>query len=135
MLTRIFAAMGFAWAVKSRSIDDLETLRASLVALARPGVQLSGEAYRVIDSYGTPGQFAEFDRDYLNLRNKHAKRRARVGLVRCEMAVNGNDFQKLDDELKRIAEEEGLFSYPRRSSKDPLPPEDEGNGTSQTHKS
>lgn len=113
MIVRIFAWMGFGWARRTKAQEDLKVLRGALVALKKPGVQLSGDAYRVSDSYATEMLRAEFERDFLNLRNKHAKRRCRVGLVECEMALNGNNLALLSDDLKQIAEEEGLYSYPR----------------------
>lgn len=120
MLYRLFAFLGARWAIRHCATADLPKLRAALVALSKPGIQLSNEAYRIADSYETETIRSEHERDSLKLRAKYARRCAEVGLVRCAQTLG----QSLDSDLQEIAEREGLFGQlPRRTK-----PEPEGEG-------
>jgi len=116
MLYRFFAMLGARWAIRRCAIADLPKLRAALVALSKPGIQLSNEAYRIADSYETETIRSEHERDSLKLRAKYARRCAEVGLVRCTQMLG----QTLDSDLQEIAEREGLFGQlPRRTKAEP----------------
>jgi hypothetical protein len=122
VLYRLFATIGFQWAIRRRAAGDLPKLRAALVALAKPGIQLSNEAYRIADSYETETIRSEHERDSLKLRAKYAKRCAEVGLVQCARVLG----QSLDSELQEIAEREGLFGVvPRKTRFEPETKNDE----------
>lgn len=113
MLYRLFALMGVHWAIRKRAVADLPKLRAALVALSKPGIQLSNEAYRIADSYETETIRSEHERDSLKLRAKYARRCVQVGLVKCTQTLG----QALNSELQDIAEREGLFGQLPRKTK------------------
>jgi len=113
MFYRFLALMGVHWAIRKRAIADLPKLRAALVALSKPGIQLSNEAYRIADGYETETIRSEHERDTLKLRAKYAQRCAEVGLVQCAQTLG----QSLDSELQRIAEREGLFGVVGRKTR------------------
>lgn len=113
MFYRFFALLGVHWAIRKRAVADLPKLRAALVALSKPGIQLSSEAYRIADSYETETIRSEHERDSLKLRAKYARRCAEVGLVRCAQTLG----QSLDSDLQEIAEREGLFGVVARKTR------------------
>ncbi len=53
MLYPILAKLGIPWAKKHKALTDEKILRNALVALGKPGVQLSAEAVRTIRGYTT----------------------------------------------------------------------------------
>ena len=116
MLYRFFASLGARWAIRRCATADLPRLRAALVALSKPGIQLSNEAYRIADSYETETIRSEHERDSLKLRAKYARRCAEVGLVKCTQTLG----QVLSSDLQDIAEREGLFGQlPRKTKVEP----------------
>lgn len=116
MFYRFLALIGVHWAIRKRAVADLPKLRAALVALSKPGVQLSNEAYRIADGYETETIRSEHERDSLKLRAKYARRCAEVGLVQCARVLG----QSLNSELQEIADREGLFGViPRKTRLEP----------------
>lgn len=122
MLYPILAKFGIPWAKKRKALADEKILRNALVALGKPGVQLSAEAVRTIRGYTTEAIEAEYERDLLKLNNRYHERRARVGLVRCaDIGETGRT-----NELNEIAAREGMDgALPRRRTKPE--PEDKRN--------
>lgn len=122
MYYRFLKFLGFGWAKKMRARADQSRLRAALVALSKPGIQISNEAYRIAESYETETIRSEHERDSLKLRAKYARRCAEVGLVRCAQQLN----QSLDSDLQAIAAREGLFGViPRKTRFEPEMEHDE----------
>jgi len=112
MLYPLLAKLGIPWAKKHKALTDEKILRAALVALSKPGIQLSNEAYRIADSYETETIRSEHERDSLKLRARYARRCAEVGLVQCARVLG----QSLDSELQEIAQREGLLGVvPRKT--------------------
>ena len=119
MLYQLLASLGIPGAKRRKAKTDEKILRNALVALGKPGVQLSAEATRTIRGYTTEAIEAEYERDLLKLDNRYHERRAKVGLVRCaEVGGTGRT-----DELNDIAAREGMDgAIPKRRTK----PEPEG---------
>ncbi len=125
MLYAILAKFGIPWAQKHKAMADEKILRNALVALGKPGVQLSAEAVRTIRGYTTEAIEAEYERDLLKLDNRYHERRAKVGLVQCAEAVGASRT----DELNDIAAREGMDgAIPKRKTK----PEPEGEEANET---
>lgn len=113
MLHGLLTKIRFDWAKKLRARAAQPKLREALVALSKPGIQISNESYKIAESYETETIRSEHERDALKLRAKYAKRCAEVGLVRCAQVLG----QSLDSELQAIAEREGLFGViPRKTA-------------------
>lgn len=116
MIVQLFAAAGFRWALRMRARADAPKLRAALVALGKPGIQLSNQTYRVADRYETETIRSEYERDSLRLRAKYARRCAEVGLVRCAQQLGINLAEH--PELLAIAQREGLHDDGISKAKD-----------------
>lgn len=130
MLYPILAKLGIPWAKKHKAMTDEKILRNALVALGKPGVQLSAEAVRTIRGYTTEAIEAEYERDLLKLDNRYHERRAKVGLVQCA-DVGGAGRT---NELNEIAAREGMDgAIPRRKTKPEPEPEPQSEGEANDH--